>query len=314
MTSELRNSRFNNYFMKPTIMSNGLILYPINIYDYEEFRPLAVSNIVLDMKSINNSNKQEFVKNRKLGIIPKNQGFVPSPFDNLFDYIVNNIKINEEEIKQIKSIENLSNEEKELLKLNCEKNPLIMQLLYMADNKSYRNLKGELIEIFKFVTKGTVMFAGEEFLICVDKETFTIDRDNFYEFRQIVMEQNLLHEPLVAPDEQSQKMIDREITRRTNDNESDLEAIISFVCVNSHADVSNYTYYRLMADYITILRTMNYQFTTIYRANGCKAKDDKEIEYPDITEHLSIKDNPYSQESIYKQSKLTKLEKELLGK
>ena len=300
----LRNTSLNNYFMKPTIMDNGLILYPINIYDYEYFRLLASEYIILDVLSRNNLQRQQFITNRKQGLIPNTEKYKKLKFINIFDFLI--AKINQDEkIKQIQ--ENVVNTEQ--MKKIYKDDTMVMDFIKIAEMSKYENILNNILNLFYMVTKIIPIYTEQEFIFQYENNQYIIDRENFYEFREIVMQQNVLFEPRVAPDPESQMYIDSE---NKNNNEFDLEAIISFISVNCGLDVSNYTYYRLLSDYTTKLKTISYEGVSIYRANGCKTQGNKDIEYPNMAEHLSMKDNPYSKENIYKSSEITEFDKKLM--
>ena len=115
-----------------------------------------------------------------------------------------------------------------------------------------------------------------------------INKLNFNEFRNIVMDQNLLYEPIIAPTKQAQKYIDAKLSN-TNGVESDLEAIVAFVCTNSMSmDISNYTYYRLMADFYSLMKQLSRSDMICYRAGGMTQKNGKPLDIPNIIDKLGI--------------------------
>ena len=107
------------------------------------------------------------------------------------------------------------------------------------------------------------------------------------------MEQNVLHEPRVGGNLQSQKYIDRELEVLYGDSESSVESMVAFVSSNNSRDISDYTYYRLRADFVMEMRKLDYTVTNNYNANGCKTKDGSNISVPSITEPLGLDVNPY---------------------
>jgi hypothetical protein len=288
-------------------MNNGLILYPISIYDYNYFKQLAMGYIVLDVASKNNLARQEFIKNRRSGLIPRTQKYKKLIYKNLFDLLILLIE-NDSKIKMIKENKEDTIKMRELYKDNEQ----VINFINMAEKSQYQDILNGILKLFYMVTNIVPKYINEEFIFDIDND-IKINRDNFYEFRDIVMKQNLLFEPRVAPDPESQAIIDRELERKNGSGEFDIEAVISFVSTNcGGADLSNCTYYRLMCDYSAILRSKGYDTTSVYRANGCKMEGDRDIPYPDISEHLPIKDNPYSRENIYRASQLTEFDKKLM--
>lgn len=295
----------NNYFMKPTSMSNGLLLYPARLSYYEDFIILANKYILLDIKSLNNKFKQEHQKLKKLGEIPKNEKYKKLQYDNLFDYLINLIITNYEQYVQILSIKKLSLDDYNKLKEelnNSDKSDNEKKFynslfnFYDIDEEKIINPIDEFKKFIGFVVNTNIEnieVYESKITIKLDKE-YTLNKDNFYEFREIVMKQNLMYEPIIAPNIISQKYIDLDMKRKSGGNEFDLEALVAFVSVNSnYNDISDYTYYRLRADANMIQATMNYSIISNYNANGCTDKNGKQLPMPNLFEHLSIKDNPY---------------------
>lgn len=298
--SEYKNNKLNNYFMKPTQMNNKLFLYPISIYDYEEFSKLANKFIVLDIKSLNNLAYQNYEQEcKKQGIRPRRKNFKKSKFDNLYDYIINdiieNIKFNDSIRNVYDHYNSLTNEEKEIIK-NTDKDIELKKIISVFENKNNLiNLYNDFIKFIKFVTKAdnVIITYDKKIKIKINKDIYFLDKDNFYEFRDIVMKQNLLHEPLIMGNSISQKAIDEDLEYRMGDSENDIEAMVAYVSLHSNKDINNYTYYRLRADFNMLMTEKSYDSGIIYNANGCKTKKNKSIPIPNILNHLSIHDNPY---------------------
>lgn len=291
----------NNYFMKPTLMGNGISINPIKILDYNKFKILADKYILLDIKDINNQRRQEK--------LPKLEE------DNLFDYIVKLIESFIESKNIVQEIEKI----KDIIKKNGV-NPISDDKVAMEIFKN----EGYFISLSKEDHKNNIetlihMSIGDDIkynyntksfdIIRNEKKIGVIDRENFYEYRNIVMEQNLLFTPRIAPNKKSQEIIDKEIKKRFGDDDSSLESIISLVTIECGIkDISNYTYYRIMADYRTIIKKLNYESCVILKANGCKSKSG-EIEIPNLQSSLGMNDNPYS--NLLKKARETSLDKAL---
>ena len=47
-------NELDEYFMKPSKMSNGLLVYPINILNYNEFKSIANDTILFTIKNLEN--------------------------------------------------------------------------------------------------------------------------------------------------------------------------------------------------------------------------------------------------------------------
>lgn len=285
------SSNLNNYLMKPTYLKR-IPIYPIKIMDYEEFSQLANQYILLDIPQLNNKLKQ--LGNETL------------PFKTLFEYLVGVIEDEYKLLEQIKeefnknSNKNIPNKELEVMirekyKLNSEVN--LCRLLNMTLHKDISFNK--IMRCFAIADKGKIIGV--------------INDVNFYEYRKIVMEQNLLFTPRIAPNKKSQEIIDKEIKKLFGDEEFSLETMIGVVAMEyAGKDISDFTYYRVKADYKIALLKLGYISSIIYRANGCKGKGDSEIPVPSLSEDLKMMENPYS--SVLKKAKTTELDKQLMNR
>lgn len=279
-------SDLRNYFMKPIQMKNNLDLYPIKIMEYERFKVLAAKYLIMDIPQLNNKRKQEGVNLLEV--------------DTLFDYIISLIDMDRglhKIIKKIKEIKKLTYKDKKELISNSEelKNILLNEKIY--EDLSTQHFENEIIEMIEMIIRKNVLYndntksfdiynKNNEIISCIDS-------CNFNEFREIVMEQNLLFEPLIAPNKKAQKYIDASL-RNDNEQESDIEAIIAFVSTNSSiGDISNYTYYRLIADFKSLIKQMARNDTVLYSASGVTKKNGSPLDIPNIVSKLEVNKNPY---------------------
>ena len=136
------------------------------------------------------------------------------------------------------------------------------------------------------------------FLIGEEKDARYLTRDNFDLYRDVVMRQNLLFEPLVAPNEFSQKTIDDAILKMSRRApETDLESMLALVSVVkgvSPEALQTYSYYQLRADYEISQRVEYNRFIHLYRSQGAKA------EPLNLSAKLEMLENPYSFEKLFK--------------
>lgn len=297
-------NKLNNYLMKPTYL-NDLAIYPIKLMEYEDFRLLANQYLILDIPQINNKRKQD-----KLSILEQ---------DNLFDYLIHLMNEGQKEIgkiqKQIKHIKSLPTE---LIESESKQNDEFKQFVESIDmlEKLYsKSIEGQLCELISMTVKKKVEFVKDNYKVFViydddNKIKWIINKENFYQYRKIVMEQNCLFVPRVAGNKRSQEILDREAKKIFGDDDFSLEAMVSFVSLEySGQDISEYTYYRVKADYTMAMKKLGFISATIYRANGCKQKGDVDIEVPNLSEDLGMNINPYSK--LLKQSKETELDRML---
>ena len=314
-------TNLNNYFMLPTTTSFGLKLYPVKLFEWERFNYLANKFIVMDIKTIDNSLHQQFQKDKLMGIIPRKQKYKKIQFNNLLDYILDLIYTNSVQIDQILSIKlsikDLSdNDFNSLLDVykNDEQGKQLIKFSKDVNIKDLVNLKNEFSELIKIVThcKKVIIKKNQINIVFEDNNKIILDKDNFYEFREIVMEQNLLYEPLIVRNLDAQEMIDIDLKRKYGDEEMDLESLVAFVSTHINKDIKDYTYYRLKADFTSLMMENNYNLTAIYRANGCTTKNGGNLPMPNILAPLSINKNPY--DGLFKESKENSLDKRLTGK
>ena len=292
------NNLLDNYFMKPYYLNNLGLIYPIKLYKYDDFSLLANEFILLDMPKKNNLAKQQFEKAKLKGLITDDTQFKPFEQTHLFDWIVYLIEHNSQQEDIYKNIKekskNFSTEEMEELAQSSEE---YRDLINCAINYNGKSTKDYMCELISMTVENEVVYKSIEkcFYIIENNQIIGIlDRNNFYEYRKVIMEQNVLHEPRVGGNLQSQKYIDRELKVLYGDTQSSIESMVAFVSSSNSRDISDYTYYRLRADFIMEMRKLDYSVTNNYNANGCKTKDGSSISVPSITDSLGLDVNPYT--------------------
>lgn len=297
-----RNHDLDNYLMKPTVMSNGILLYPINMMEYDDFKDKAYKYIVLGINKLNNKLKQQWEQNLIDGVIDSSTKFKKLEEDNLFDYIKNicNLSV-EQKNKTIEAIkhQNKAKEEfkskltkEELVDLVAE-NPSILDELEEVNISQIKikTIADEVVELIEIIVRCKVLFDGKCFSVLGQGDSIKIiDKENFEEFRSIVFKQNLLFEPRVGANLMSQKSIDTEMKVMFKD-ETSIESMVAFL---GDIDEANTTYYRLRARYEAEKRKLDYMASVIYRANGNKLESGSEIPIPNLLEPLGLNVNPYT--------------------
>ena len=137
------------------------------------------------------------------------------------------------------------------------------------------------------------------FAFCINgNEDDLITRNNYEAIREMIMEQNLIFEPIIAADERSQKVIDKAIERKrnvTSNTETNIESMIVLVSKSRKID-EDYTYYQLQADYEMELRMEQSRAIPVYRAVGA---DIEPIIYAEV---LSMHEDPYSFDKMFKKN------------
>lgn len=157
----------------------------------------------------------------------------------------------------------------------------------------------EPVKCFAMFKQGKIDIESTFFAVGdLDKKDCVINRDNYEEIREIMKEQSLLHDPLVGKNERSQKVIDQAIEKKmksmSNGKKSSTEAMLVLNSTMFPVDLETYTYYQLQAQYEILNRKENALAIHIYRSQGAK------IDPIMLNEDLSIHDNPYSFEKLFR--------------
>lgn len=126
-----------------------------------------------------------------------------------------------------------------------------------------------------------------------------INRDNYNEIREIMMEQALLFDPLIGADERSQKRIDRAIQKKIDKASKDgkntnIESMLVLNSSRFEINLETYTYYQLKAQYSILNRE---QIALMYNISRPHAKD---VPFISFAEELDIHDNPFSFEKMFR--------------
>lgn len=135
-----------------------------------------------------------------------------------------------------------------------------------------------------------------------DNDEDLITRDNYEEIRAMIMEQNLIFEPIIAPNKKSQDIIDKAIERKRglgSNVETNIESMIILVS-KSRPVTEDYTYYQLQADYEMVLRLEQSRAIPTYRAVGA------DIDPIELGAILSIHEDPYSFEKMFRRNDRSK--------
>lgn len=313
------NWELDNYFMNPTYVENIGLVYPIKLKNYNEFIKLANEYILLDVKKKNNLIRQLHEKAILNGEADRKSKPKLIDCDNIFDWYISQIdaidkSLLDSDIKYIVKIKErlngLKEEDRESVLLN---NPEINNMLDVleSNNIAFNQVKEQLCELFKYTVHHEVVFNFElkRFDILCNNELYGfIDRDNFYEYRDVIMQQNIMHEPRVAPNLRSQEEIDKALKQRFSDSETSLESMVAIADIG----FEDITYYRLYVEFTSKIRKLDYIGAVIYRANGCKMEGDKEIPIPNLSEPFSFKNNPYN--NLLTKAKYSKLDKQIMNR
>lgn len=188
-----------------------------------------------------------------------------------------------------------------------------VMLVAMGESKGIENIEKMFSMAFKKPVKVLVKTKGSEVDIhnvmiavgdyeIVNNELVAdhvINRDNYAEIREIMMEQSFLHDPLIGADERSQKRLDRAIQKKIEkaNREAGNTNIESMLVLNSsrfQIDLETYTYYQLKVQYSTLIREQTAMLYNICRPHA------KDVPIVNFSEELEVHDNPFSFDKMFR--------------
>lgn len=151
---------------------------------------------------------------------------------------------------------------------------------YISNNESFIDDFKELLELslrenIEVIVK-TYDNEEEELGFRVKDKSFEVNKYNFETFREICMKQNLLYEPTTEENDLLQEWLElaRE-TRMRSAEEVDIESICQLVSVYkgiNPAELKDYTYYQLIAEYSRISIIDAQQYVMLLRSQGVDEK------------------------------------------
>lgn len=253
---------FLNYFMKPqTVIGIGEI-YPIKLYIYNEFKELSAKYMLAGRKWLTNICKY-----------PKEEYILDFFVKNALMFESFKIGIISDEIKeQIKAISEI-----DMVKYDISE---MCHLFSMTLNKEV------LFELIDISEDGVI-----DYRFKIDDKNF-ITKFNYEEYREIVMEQNILFEPLTSPSAKGNEVIQNAISVLSkNGTSQDLISVCSTVSTYKGVEdkeLQEYTYYRLMYDFETVNRINNNLIYAMFMAQGSK-----EAQLTYLGEGVLLNKNPY---------------------
>lgn len=290
----IERNELDNYFMRPQFLEGVGNIYPISISDYERFSLLARKYIVQGMTTLHNLYKV----NKKA---------------NELDYFVDKGMKMDKEIFYLKSVQSYTPQnEEEKLKI-AELNKLYE--LYNSGQVMVYSIY-EMEELFSLVLKKKVTFKynqteeGINYIFDIE-DGLCITRDNFKEFRDILLWQNVLYEMPTSKDKKINEAIENTIKLQNKNSKSgDLCAMISVVGIErglTDTEIFKYTYYRLRFDYEIITRKLSNIFVFMLRSQGCDS-----AKITELSEEVNLRFDPYAM--IVEEFKVNSLDKKLQGK
>ena len=125
-----------------------------------------------------------------------------------------------------------------------------------------------------------------------DTENY-ITKFNYDKYRALVMEQNLLFEPLTSPSAKGNEVIQNAIKVLSKNGVSQsLASVCSAVSTSkgvSDAELQEYTYYRLMYDFETFNRVNNNLIHALFMSQGSK-----DVEITHLGQKIDLNKDPYA--------------------
>lgn len=189
------------------------------------------------------------------------------------------------------------------------------QFQMIESNTQNKYIIGEMEELFSLTLQKEVKFiyygiSDDEvidYVFEIDEKNF-ITKYNFEKYREVVMRQNMVYEPLTSPSEYGNQAIQKAIeARNSKGSTSDIQSICSVVSVYkgiSDEELYGYTYFRLMMDFETINRINGNIFSAIFMSIGSK---DSTIN--SLAEVIDLDNNPYK--DLLKKTNKNDLDKRL---
>lgn len=292
-----------NYFMKP-IHLNKIPLYPVKMFLYDEFSTLINGTILLSIPNLNKRLRQGFQLMQKERKIPKNEEFVEIKQETLFEFIKDECNQYYKDVMFLDKIVNLDDcEEKD----KFLENPLIQHKMKMFKEGRLDGFLKSMTSLIEIIVNeqeysyykqnglnviNKVNFDGDRFIIENGNDILGyIDDSNFELFRETIMKQNMLHEPMVGYDYRSQQRLDRALAKKNGKSNYSKVSVISTVkgFYNiTDEELINYTQYRLMYDYHIACRRQDQLMKAMFM---CAGSNDNNI--PSLSDDVVLFVNPY---------------------
>lgn len=168
--------------------------------------------------------------------------------------------------------------------------PLLFLIFIAAQqlNLQYEQLVEKFCKLFSLVTQREVSFDYSYF--CIGEVKF-VGVENYPFIREIIMKQNLIHEPKVFKDPAVQEWADIVMQSKSkNAPKITIEDMITTVSVETgkhYAELANYSKYQLYSDFYRIRKIKNYDLSLMARSNGA------DVPIEDFAEDLDMHKNPY---------------------
>ena len=253
-----------DYINLPEYMDGIGNIYPVGVLEYERFQELAAKYIVLDKRQLEIETKEKIKESTLEIILGRIECFSIANNENILKFLDKNAQEFYHNIK--KGMQNFSIEEfVEVLSMVLKRKDII----YDDENK--------------------------QFIIGNDIEDNNINKDNFDDFKKVVMRQNLLFAPLYYEDKILQGLLNslrKQKNKNANGEGVSLETILQILSLKkgiNPKEFSNYTYYQVMSDFSRLQLVENYEWVKGIQTSGFGSKD---ITIPNIFENINLNKHP----------------------
>lgn len=300
------DTRLNNYFMRPTFIDCIGNVYPIRLFEYDEFNELSSKYMLAGRKWFDNILKY-----------PKDE--------YILDYYIKSAN----EIESIKSEYEYMKyvfQNKDILDDYIEKNDIDIDMYGdyiknieegLSNNNTIYSIS-EIERLFSMILRKKVTYkyinyceGVIDYIFEVENSDYSITKYNFEGLRECVMAQNLMYEPLTSPSDEGNRIIQDAIQALSkNGIKRELESICSIVSVYkgiNDEELYNYTYYRLMVDFESIVRINDNLYIYMLRSQGCDG-----VNPTYLAEKVEVDKNPY--DNLFQKYKENELDKRLKSK
>lgn len=151
----------------------------------------------------------------------------------------------------------------------------------------------DLETLFSLVTQKEVVFFSTDRIAGFEvDENHIINRDNYDQVREVIMNQNLLYEPKVFKNKAVQQWAEKVIkTRSKNSVEITVEDMLSTVSAftgKHYWELEEYTLYQLKSDFERINKLKNYDAEIAFKCAGAQ-----ELKIKHFAEKIDLYRNPY---------------------
>lgn len=247
----------------PTFMVGVDFIYPITINGYKKFREKWYKYIILSQEYLEVENEGEFLPKLILAVsfqVQAQKDYVERTCDGAFaDNLVesaNDVLSVFDKKKKVEKKE--KKEKKEDIPINPPTQETIGEVIE------------EMIEMFQVFFRHPVTLSktGQSFLIWVNEKTpMKIDSYNYELFRNIVMIQNGLKEPVHYKDEEVAKWMNKaRMARQTKDIKLyDLIVLVKNKTNKSYEDIFKCNALQFHADYSFIIHEKHYDATILFK-------------------------------------------------